>query len=842
MSGKHVVAVQMGHVGVTRGSTGAPREQEFNSKLGPKIQALGQQRGYTVHLLKARDKVPTCDLYISLHCDGNSNKGATKASVGYPPTSAPSKEYAALWKKTYGAIYPLSFRSDNYTNNLRYYYGYSMTKARAKVLVEHGFITNPGEQRWLFANLDAIAAAHVATWDAWFKVQPAETNKKQAQAKKLPKIPAMPAATSSILDSTPFATTAAGLSVLVNTLTLVHRGSQGVSVASLPNVCLVPGPTSPFPTPLPNVARSSNLAGGSKRVTADGGNSVAVKGSCFTPSSGDAAGSLGGVASGTFSNRATWLLHAFNVLIEGRGAARLTDKMLMNQGNTGCLGGELQASLAAALALARARPEPTTCATWPIKLSCKHKKRGREYAWPGEPTSLGLSKQVGENIFQVVAGPEMSKADIVIARTNMKKPACGLHSDQQLTTDAEHFEILSPVKLQLSLTCDAYYAPIKYLIAAVGSAGSAGMDFVNGRFASALSGATSTISSVATLWDLFWPAPARVKQTTVTPRVCNPLRPSPVIVEVYPDLQWSVDLRWGKKLSREWNWPEKRGGKEQSKELSLSASVTVASVEYDISIGMEKHVNTLFSFLDLAKRVTKKIISALSKIGAAEIEVLWPQLGISGKWGYEEHGGSNAVDFPLDIKVGAKPFIGLEGRADILDLVRSLPVVGEVIYQAKKRLHKGLGEKDDDLRAQATIAIWLKAGASVSGEAFYRRKIGAGSTSVGGKFKGRIPLTIEPEVSFELSILLVKCSAGIKGGGRGGFFLDLEPGIADDKPYFKGALGALPLELYYVAYIKADAKVSRWKPKVGMHKEGTAEIWEGWKWDFGEEPAYVFRK
>lgn len=131
----------------------------------------------------------------------------------------------------------------------------------------------------------------------------------------------------------------ARVTINVNNLSLAHRGSGGVSSASTPDVCLTPSPPGPpVPVPYPNVAQSATLSGGSGRVKVDGGNPAAVKGSEFSRSTGDEPGVAGGVGSGATGAKATWLGHSFNVFIEGRPACRLTDKMLMNAGNTFCTG------------------------------------------------------------------------------------------------------------------------------------------------------------------------------------------------------------------------------------------------------------------------------------------------------------------------------------------------------------------------------------------------------------------------------------------------------------------------------------------------------------------------
>jgi hypothetical protein len=135
------------------------------------------------------------------------------------------------------------------------------------------------------------------------------------------------------------------VTVNINNLTLCHRGSGGISTASVPDVCNTPAPGGPIPLPYPNIAMSSDLANGTSGVTADGGNPCANYGSDFAKSTGDEPGTAGGVISGTFTKEATWLTFSFDVKLEGRGACRLTDKMFHNSMNTVNVSGLVQASL-----------------------------------------------------------------------------------------------------------------------------------------------------------------------------------------------------------------------------------------------------------------------------------------------------------------------------------------------------------------------------------------------------------------------------------------------------------------------------------------------------------------
>lgn len=120
---------------------------------------------------------------------------------------------------------------------------------------------------------------------------------------------------------------------------LVHKGSNGVSVATMPDVCKTPSPGGPVPIPYPNVSQSAMLAKGTTTVKADGGMMIAIKGSEFSLSNGDNPGVAGGVKSSTFMKESTWILYSFDVKMEGQGACRLTDKKFQNHENTVDLGG-----------------------------------------------------------------------------------------------------------------------------------------------------------------------------------------------------------------------------------------------------------------------------------------------------------------------------------------------------------------------------------------------------------------------------------------------------------------------------------------------------------------------
>ncbi|WP_343641948.1 DUF4150 domain-containing protein [Roseateles sp.] len=133
------------------------------------------------------------------------------------------------------------------------------------------------------------------------------------------------------------------VSININGLTLCHKGSDGVTRNTLPDVCKTPDKG--LPLPYRNEAYSRDLVKGTTSVFADGHMSIAKYGSQFHKSIYDEAGSMGGVASGTNKAEADWITHSFDVFFEGKPACRLTDKMFMNHRNTVNMAGLKQRDL-----------------------------------------------------------------------------------------------------------------------------------------------------------------------------------------------------------------------------------------------------------------------------------------------------------------------------------------------------------------------------------------------------------------------------------------------------------------------------------------------------------------
>jgi hypothetical protein len=117
----------------------------------------------------------------------------------------------------------------------------------------------------------------------------------------------------------------------VNSRGIAHKGSGGMST-TFPDVCKTPAAPSPVPIPYPNVGKSADTSQGPSTVKTDGQMPM-VKGAVYSRSSGDEAGTLGGVMSSVNMNVCEFLMYSFDVKFEGKNVCRLGDPLWHNKKN-----------------------------------------------------------------------------------------------------------------------------------------------------------------------------------------------------------------------------------------------------------------------------------------------------------------------------------------------------------------------------------------------------------------------------------------------------------------------------------------------------------------------------
>lgn len=121
------------------------------------------------------------------------------------------------------------------------------------------------------------------------------------------------------------------VTVFVNNRGVTHKGSGGMSTV-MPDVCKTPTPGGPVPIPYPNIGMASMTTGGPTKVKTDMQMPM-VKGAKYSMTSGDEAGSAGGVISGKIKGEAEFMLYSFDVKFEGKNVCRMGDPLFQNQRN-----------------------------------------------------------------------------------------------------------------------------------------------------------------------------------------------------------------------------------------------------------------------------------------------------------------------------------------------------------------------------------------------------------------------------------------------------------------------------------------------------------------------------
>jgi uncharacterized protein DUF4150 len=199
--------------------------------------------------------------------------------------------------------------------------------------------------------------------------------------------------------------------VFANSLGISHKASNGFSIATIPDVCKTPSPGGPIPLPYPNFAQSNSLTNGTLTVKLDGGNMAAHKPSEYAISTGDEAGTVGGVTSNTFKRQTNWISFSFDVSFEGEGICRLADKKFHNNKNTVSCGGDFEGAFPNSVLAQELGQEHADmlceaaceCRSAPRPQDCMGARFTREnYTWRGNtPNTPGLypevSYQVGAN-------------------------------------------------------------------------------------------------------------------------------------------------------------------------------------------------------------------------------------------------------------------------------------------------------------------------------------------------------------------------------------------------------------------------------------------------------------
>ncbi|MCP4325610.1 MAG: DUF4150 domain-containing protein, partial [Alteromonadales bacterium] len=120
--------------------------------------------------------------------------------------------------------------------------------------------------------------------------------------------------------------------VFLNCRSIIHKGSGDKALGG-PDICKTQIGNAVVPIPYPNSSKSADLKAGSKSVKINN-QSAALKTSTFSCSTGDQAGKLGGLISGTTKSETAFISYSFDMKIEGKNVVRHADMTTHNKKNT----------------------------------------------------------------------------------------------------------------------------------------------------------------------------------------------------------------------------------------------------------------------------------------------------------------------------------------------------------------------------------------------------------------------------------------------------------------------------------------------------------------------------
>lgn len=120
-------------------------------------------------------------------------------------------------------------------------------------------------------------------------------------------------------------------STFCNSRGIAHKGSGGMSPV-FPDVCKTPTPGGPVPIPYPNIGKAADTTGGPTTVKVDG-EMPQAKGAKYMMTTGDEAGTAGGVMSSKFKGECEYMMYSFDVKFEGKNVCRMGDPLFHNNKN-----------------------------------------------------------------------------------------------------------------------------------------------------------------------------------------------------------------------------------------------------------------------------------------------------------------------------------------------------------------------------------------------------------------------------------------------------------------------------------------------------------------------------
>ena len=250
-----------------------------------------------------------------------------------------------------------------------------------------------------------------------------------------------------------------------------------------------------------------------------------------------------------------------------------------------------------------------------------------------------------------------------------------------------------------------------------------------------------------------WPSGQRyVRAYTVSVATCSGHTLNAVI-NAYPDIRWSAGLTL-------------TAGRDRFNRLSITPSGFL-KVTWDggNSIDLAARIKDKWLKVSQVMGTVKEVVECMqdhvAKALAIKIEPIYPNVSLSGSWGWEEISGSPMCGYGFDVTFGLAPLIGINVAADITEAILKRAPGGSVLLKVKRKAEKG--HKGKHTKAKFVGKIVVSLSGTIGGTLQFKKAVG-GDSQVGGEVKGTVQLKLEGNLQIEGSLDFTLLKASASGG------------------------------------------------------------------------------
>lgn len=541
-----------------------------------------------------------------------------------------------------------------------------------------------------------------------------------------------------------------GSTVFANNMGISHKKSAAWSFF-FPDICLTPTPDGPVPIPYPNLSLSADIAHGTKTIKIQGEMGT-NKGCDYSRSTGDEAGSLGGIISGTYMDKAEFVLSSFDVKLEGKNACRTGDLMYHNRRNA--IGGLNIDSIAQSASEVACDAQITS-----LSVRCGHEDRKFQL-------ELNGNEKRDQRLIRIIADDPDEEYE--------KE-----HKGWQKGLDSERLI----VKFDSEPGCTAGNSHCPGIVLEhVGSDGITRYDNNPAEIEISTGVDKFLFGWYYFFTNVFWPA-NNPEIYHVWVETCSGKSPAHAEVQAYPQVKWELTIDIGEieekagKKPKKWFNPEfTLSAKVGRKKIAFSTKDETSDYQYSkYHTKRSRPFASLLKYLESIVQLLTEVAENGTKIFSTKHTLL--KLAIHGSYSNKEAEESFDILKNFEFEIKLEPAYEYEAEFDILQfLIRKYSGGTASIL---KRILLAVTKSDE---MPINLAVAAKGGGAVEG-GFKFEMLDSAPKEAEGKIVGKLKFSVYSKAEFKMDIFTViivyKGEVGVKGGA------------VDDETVFSAALGGI---------------------------------------------------